>query len=126
MWRELVQTIGDRLGDGMTLEAFLQEMDLAPKVPPAPPNATRCLTIHSSKGMEFEHVYLVGLVEDQLPSFQAVKKGAESRELQEERRNCFVAITRAQESLTLTYAGKYWGWPKAPSRFLSEMGLVGT
>ncbi len=125
MWRELVQTIGDRLGDGMTLEAFLQEMDLAPKVPPPPPNATRCLTIHSSKGMEFEHVYLVGLVEDQLPSFQAVKKGPQSRELQEERRNCFVAITRAQLSLTLTYAGRYSGWQKSPSRFLCEMGLLG-
>ncbi|MDX2150534.1 MAG: ATP-dependent helicase [Bryobacteraceae bacterium] len=125
MWRELVQTIRDRLGDGMTLEAFLQEMDLAPKVPPPPPNATRCLTIHTSKGMEFEHVYLVGLVEDQLPSFQAVKKGPQSRELQEERRNCFVAITRAQLSLTLTYARRYSGWQKLPSRFLSEMGLLG-
>lgn len=125
MWRELVQTIGDRLGEGLTLEAFLQEMDLAPKMPPSPPNATRCLTIHSSKGMEFAHVYLVGLVEDQLPSFQAVKKGPESRELQEERRNCFVAITRAQESLTMTYAERYSGWAKQPSRFLSEMGLLG-
>jgi DNA helicase-2/ATP-dependent DNA helicase PcrA len=124
MWRELVQTIGDRLGEGLTLEAFLQEMDLSPKVPAPPPNATRCLTIHSSKGMEFRHVYLVGLVEDQLPSFQAVKKGSESRELQEERRNCFVAITRAQESLTLTYAGRYSGWARAPSRFLAEMGLL--
>jgi DNA helicase-2/ATP-dependent DNA helicase PcrA len=124
MWRELVQTIGDRLGDGMTLEAFLQEMDLAPKVPPPPANATRCLTIHSAKGMEFEHVYLVGLVEDQLPSFQAVKKGAESRELQEERRNCFVAITRTQETLTMTYARAYWGWSRQPSRFLREMGLA--
>jgi len=125
MWRELVQTIGDRLGDGMTLEAFLQEMDLAPKVPPPPSSATPCLTIASSKGMEFDHVYLVGLVEDQLPSFQAVKKGPQSRELQEERRNCFVAITRAQLSLTLTYAGRYSGWQKSPSRFLSEMGLLG-
>ncbi len=123
-WRELVQTIGDRLGDALTLEAFLQEMDLAPKVAQPPPNATRCLTIHSSKGMEFEHVYLVGLVEDQLPSFQAVKKGAESRELQEERRNCFVAITRARESLTMTYAQAYWGWTRQPSRFLYEMGVL--
>lgn len=124
MWRELVKSIGDRLGVGMTLEAFLQEMDLSPKIPPAPPNSTRCLTIHSAKGMEFEHVYLVGLVEDQLPSFQAVKKGPNSRELQEERRNCFVAITRAQESLTLTHSARYWGWAKAPSRFLAEMGLA--
>jgi DNA helicase II / ATP-dependent DNA helicase PcrA len=124
MWRELVQSIGDRLGEGMTLEALLQEIDLSPKVPPPPPNATRCLTIHGSKGLEFEHVYLVGLVEDQLPSFQAVKKGDESRELQEERRNCFVAITRSQTSLTLSYANRYSGWARRPSRFLSEMGLL--
>jgi ATP-dependent DNA helicase UvrD/PcrA len=124
MWRELVQNIGDRLGDRMTLEAFLQEMDLSPKVPAPPPNATRCLTIHGAKGMEFEHVYLVGLVEDELPSYQAAKKGPESKEIQEERRNCFVAITRAQESLTLTYAGRYSGWDKKPSRFLYEMELL--
>lgn len=124
MWQELAQNISDRLGDGITLEAFLQEMDLSPKVAPPPPNATPCLTIHSSKGMEFEHVYLVGLAEDQLPSFQAVKKGPESRELQEERRNCFVAITRAQTSLTMTFARNYSGWAKAPSRFLAEMELL--
>jgi DNA helicase-2/ATP-dependent DNA helicase PcrA len=124
-WRDVVRSIVERYGsDTLTLEALLQEMDLASKSPPPPPDAVRCLTIHSSKGMEFAHVYVVGLAEDQLPSFQAVKKGADSRELQEERRNCFVAITRAQESLTLTYAGAYWGWAKRPSRFLEEMGLL--
>lgn len=123
-WRDLVQSITDRQGPEVTLEAFLHEMDLSSKSPPPPDNAVRCLTIHGAKGMEFEHVYLIGLVEDQLPSFQAVKKGDESRELQEERRNCFVAITRAQRSLTLTLAEKYWGWPKHPSRFLSEMELI--
>jgi DNA helicase-2/ATP-dependent DNA helicase PcrA len=45
--------------------------------------------------------------------------------MQEERRNCFVAITRTIETLTLSYAGKYNGWRKAPSRFLGEMGLLG-
>jgi DNA helicase II / ATP-dependent DNA helicase PcrA len=119
-----VQTIGDRLGDEMTLEALLQELDLSPKIPPVLPNATRCLTIHGAKGMEFEHVYLVGLVEDLLPSFQAIQKGGESKELQEERRNCFVAITRVQESLTLTYASSCQGRSKTPSRFLKEMGLL--
>jgi DNA helicase-2/ATP-dependent DNA helicase PcrA len=126
-WRDLRRSIVERLGqDDATLEAFLHEMDLSPKSPPPPADAVRCMTIHGAKGMEFEHVYLVGLVEDQLPSFQAVKKGDDSRELQEERRNCFVAITRAQESLTLTYAGSYWGWSKAPSRFLNDMELLPT
>lgn len=124
MWRELVQGIEQRLGDSLTLEAFLQEMDLSPKALPHPANAVRCLTIHGAKGMEFEHVYLIGLVEDQLPSYQAVKKGPDSRELQEERRNCFVAITRSKETLTLTYSDQYWGWTRQPSRFLFEMGLL--
>jgi hypothetical protein len=59
-----------------------------------------------------------------IEQLQAVKQGADSRELQEERRNCFVAITRAQESLTMTYARSYWGWNKRPSRFLNEMGIL--
>jgi DNA helicase-2/ATP-dependent DNA helicase PcrA len=124
-WKDLGRSIAERLGrDGVTLEAFLQEMDLASKAPPPPKDAVRCMTIHSAKGMEFRHVYLIGLVEDQLPSFQAVRKGKESRELQEERRNCFVAITRARDSLALTYSREYWGWKKSPSRFLSEMGVA--
>jgi DNA helicase-2/ATP-dependent DNA helicase PcrA len=73
--------------------------------------------------MEFQHVLLIGLVEDELPSYHARKKGDVSDEMREERRNCFVAITRAEETLTLTYAGKYFGWPKEPSRFLREMGV---
>ncbi len=73
--------------------------------------------------MEFAHVYLMGLVEDQLPSWAAVKKGDDSIEMQEERRNCFVAITRVEESFTLTYSSEVFGWKKQPSRFLKEMGF---
>ena len=73
--------------------------------------------------MEFGHVYLMGMVEDQLPSYWAAKKGDKSLEMQEERRNCFVAITRAQESLTLTFSAEVFGWAKQPSRFLDEMGI---
>lgn len=125
IWEDLQQRVVDKYGrDELTLNTFLQEFDLSEKSAPIPPDAVRCLTIHSSKGMEFRHVYLVGLVEDELPSFQSIKKGDKSREMQEERRNCFVAITRAQESLTITYAGRYHGWAKRPSRFLTEMGLI--
>ncbi len=94
------------------------------KSPPIPPDAVRCLTIHSAKGLEWDHVYIVGLADDQLPSYQSIKKGESSREMQEERRNCFVAITRARKSLTLTYAARYFGWGKNPSRFLSEMEVL--
>ncbi len=43
--------------------------------------------------------------------------------MEEERRNCFVAITRVQASLTLTHADSYFGWSRQPSPFLAEMGL---
>lgn len=124
-WDELQQGTLNKYGrEDLTLNVLLQEFDLSEKSPPVPPNAVRCLTIHTAKGMEFKHVYLVGMAEDQLPSFQSIKKGDESLEMQEERRNCFVAITRTLETLTLTYANKYFGWPKEPSRFLREMELL--
>jgi DNA helicase-2/ATP-dependent DNA helicase PcrA len=125
VWSSLVQEIEGQYGKtSVTLNLLLQELDLRSKSPPQPKGAIPCFTIHASKGMEFGHVYLVGLVEDQLPSWAAVKKGDDSREMQEERRNCFVAITRTQQSLTLTYASEVFGWKKAPSRFLKEMGLL--
>ena len=124
-WDALVADIRAQFGnDEVTLHLLLQELDLRSKSPPTPKNGIPCYTIHSSKGMEFDHVYLMGLVEDQLPSWAATKKGADSREMQEERRNCFVALTRSQETLTLTYAKSVKGWSKQPSRFLREMELI--
>ena len=123
-WCQLVNEISNQFGkQEVTLHLILQELDLHSKSPVPPKNAIPCFTIHASKGMEFDHVYLVGMVEDQLPSWAAIKKGDDSREMQEERRNCFVGITRAQETLTLTYADCVQGWAKEPSRFLYEMGL---
>ena len=124
-WDELLRSILDKFGrDDLTLNTLLQEFDLSEKSPPIHPEAVRCLTIHTSKGMGFRHVFVVGLAEDQLPSFQSIKKGENSLEMQEERRNCFVAITRTLETLTLTYADTYFGWSKSPSRFLKEMQLI--
>jgi DNA helicase II / ATP-dependent DNA helicase PcrA len=124
-WEQIQTDVMKKFGaDEVTLNVFLQELDLVEKSPPIPSNAIRCLTIHSAKGLEWEHVYIAGLAEDQLPSFQSIKKGDQSKEMQEERRNCFVAITRAQSSLTLTRANSYSGWRKVPSRFLREMELL--
>lgn len=123
-WNQILSEITKKFeGEEVSLYQFLHELDLTSKTPPRPPDAIPCFTIHASKGMEFGHVYLMGLVEDQLPSWAAVKKGDNSFEMQEERRNCFVAITRAQESLTLTFSAKVFGWQKKPSRFLGEMGI---
>ncbi len=124
VWQSIIREMGGDDAYSMSLGQFLQELALANKTPDAPSNAVRCLTIHSSKGLEFLHVYLIGLSEDQLPSFQSKKSGDDSREMQEERRNCFVAITRTIETLTMSYGGRYNGWRKAPSRFLFEMGLL--
>jgi DNA helicase-2/ATP-dependent DNA helicase PcrA len=124
VWNILLSEITKKFeGEDVSLHQFLHELDLTSKTPPRPPEAIPCFTIHASKGMEFGHVYLMGMVEDQLPSWVAVKKGENSFEMQEERRNCFVAITRAQESLTLTFSKQVFGWPKQPSRFLIEMGI---
>ncbi|MEJ8676091.1 ATP-dependent helicase [Chromobacterium amazonense] len=125
VWQSIIREIGGEEDSySLSLGQFLQELALANKTPEAPSNSVRCLTIHSSKGLEFLHVYLVGMSEDQLPSFQSKKSGDDSREMQEERRNCFVAITRTIETLTMSYGERYNGWRKSPSRFLFEMGLL--
>ncbi|WAC06806.1 MAG: ATP-dependent helicase [Thermodesulfobacteriota bacterium] len=124
VWEELMGEIKRNLGEEPTLEAFLQELQMRSKEPPPKANTVVLMTIHGAKGKEFDHVYLIGLVDDELPSFQSKKKGDRSQEMEEERRNCFVAITRTIRTLTLSYGKKYRGWPKEPSRFLFEMGLL--
>lgn len=124
VWEELMREIIESLGNEITLEAFLQELQMHSKEPSPKPNTLVLMTIHGAKGKEFDHVYLIGLVDDELPSFQSKKKGDDSPEMEEERRNCFVAITRTVKTLTLSYAEKYRGWPKEPSRFLFEMGVL--
>lgn len=122
IWKEIhVNHLREYGQANITLHGYLQSMDLVAKVAPPTPGAVRCLTVHASKGLEFKHVYVIGMAQEVLPSFQALKKGPSSRELEEERRNCFVAITRAQETLTLTRAKQYNGYLKGPSQFLSEM-----
>ncbi len=124
VWEELMREIAESLGAEITLEAFLQELQMHSKEPTPRPDTVRLMTIHGAKGKEFDHVYLVGLVDDELPSFHSKRKGDNSPEMEEERRNCFVAITRTMKTLTLSYAARYRGWSKEPSRFLFEMGLL--
>jgi DNA helicase-2/ATP-dependent DNA helicase PcrA len=124
VWDELVRDIKGSLRENLTLDAFLQEIQMRSKEATPKKDVVLLMTIHGAKGKEFKHVYLIGMVEDELPSFQSKQKGADSPEMEEERRNCFVAITRALETLTLSYADSYRGWPKNPSRFLCEMGIL--
>ena len=71
------------------------------------------MTIHKSKGLEFPVVFLVGLVENILPS----KKG----NLEEERRICFVGMSRAMKLLYLSYSHTYLGTAAKKSIFLDEI-----
>jgi DNA helicase-2/ATP-dependent DNA helicase PcrA len=123
-WREISRDISSHLGKNVPLDQFLQELQLRSKEATPKPGTVTLMTIHGAKGREFDFVYVVGLAEDIMPSFQSKKKGNTSPEMEEERRNCFVAITRTKECLVLSRGENYRGWPKEPSRFLVEMGLA--
>jgi len=79
------------------------------------------LTLHASKGLEFPHVFIMGLEEEILPHRASIEEG----NIEEERRLMYVGITRARETLTLTYAAsrKQYGEKieTIPSRFLDEL-----
>src|SRR5690554_931130 len=79
------------------------------------------LTMHAAKGLEFPHVYLMGLEEELLPHRNAIEMGT----VEEERRLAYVGITRARRTLTLTLARQRKAFGElmdcAPSRFLEEL-----
>ena len=122
-WRRIQREIRDTRGFA-TLDRFLQELQLRSKEPVPAPETVSLTTIHGAKGLEFETVYLIGMVEEILPSWHSLKKGNDSALLEEERRGCFVAVTRTGKHLILSRARHYWGWRKKPSRFLEEMGCL--
>jgi len=80
------------------------------------------MTIHSSKGLEYKHVYVVGMEENLFPSQLSIGRKVD---LEEERRLFYVAITRAEDRLTLSYALQRYRWGMLtncePSRFLNEI-----
>ena len=124
-WKGLHHDILAEYGTRVPLNSYLQQLDLSSKSPPPGPNALRCMTVHAAKGLEFEHVYLIGMAQEVFPFYRAVQAGQSSREIEEERRSCFVAITRARKTLTLTRSRMYYGYPKNASQFLREMGVGG-
>ena len=110
------------------LETFLQELSLASDSDDLDANApaVTLLTCHTAKGLEFDHVYLVGCEEGLLPHGMEFDN---SRDVEEERRLCYVAMTRARKSLVLTAARARMLYGRTDesreiSRFVKEAGLL--
>ena len=87
--------------------------------------AVTLMTCHSAKGLEFDHVYLLGMEEDLFPM---TRFDDDDDDMEEERRLCYVAMTRARKTLTLTHAQSRMVYGvshnrRTPSRFLGEAGM---
>ena len=85
------------------------------------------LTVHSAKGLEFNVVVIMGMVEGVFPDYRAVRDNS----VEEERREAFVSVTRSKRIIVFSYPESKimpWGDKKLqrPSRFLEEMGLIGS
>lgn len=111
-------------GEDLSLPAFLTQLDLqAAEGESATRDAVRLMTIHASKGLEFPVVFLLGLTEGIFPSGKTLEERKQAG-LEEERRLCYVALTRARQRLFLLDSEGFSenGGRKLPSRFLREIG----
>ena len=107
-----------------TLSGFLEEISLYTDLEQynEGDDAVVMMTIHSAKGLEFPHVFLVGFEDGLFPGMRAI---GDRDEMEEERRLCYVAITRAKKSLTISHARMRMIYGRTasalPSRFLREI-----
>ena len=109
-----------------TLATYLEEKSLLTSADESDDdgNAITLMTLHGAKGLEFPLVFVCGLEENLFPTARAVND-PHPQAIEEERRLCYVGITRAQEQLSLTYALRRYAYGSLlstePSRFLSEI-----
>lgn len=98
------ESCSDR-GERPTLSGFLEEVALVADIDSVAEDRDYVIlmTLHSAKGLEFPHVYLAGMEDGLFPSNMSIS-GDDPEELEEERRLCYVGVTRAEEKLTLTCA----------------------
>ncbi|MGQ0639866.1 MAG: UvrD-helicase domain-containing protein [Gemmatimonadaceae bacterium] len=107
------------------ISAFVERVLLSAKGEGVEPDADRVnlLTLHSTKGLEFSRVYIVGVEDGELPGI--TRKGElKLQEMQEARRLLYVGMTRAKERLVMTRVASRGGTATLGHRFLDEMGLV--
>jgi len=106
----------------LTLDEFLNDISLQSDQDQIEENAITIMSIHAAKGLEFEHLFVIGMEEEFFPLL------GEGCNMEEERRLGYVAITRAKSDLTLCYVDSrfYKGRRKmiSKSRFLGEAGLI--
>ncbi|HEY2880796.1 MAG TPA: UvrD-helicase domain-containing protein [Pirellulales bacterium] len=133
--QELVNSLAsyEKRAKQPTLRGFLDEVALGErdeagdKETKLDRNAVALMTLHSAKGLEFPHVYLVGMEEGLLPHIRSIdaEKNGDPKAIDEERRLCYVGVTRARDRLTMTLALARMKWgksrPTMPSRFLYEL-----
>ncbi len=111
-------------GDIPTLSGFLEEIALYTDLEQYDQgdDAVVLMTMHASKGLEFPHVFLVGFEDGLFPGMRCI---GDHEEMEEERRLCYVAITRAKKTLTISHARQrmLYGRTSAamPSRFIKEL-----
>ena len=124
--RELKSSINTYVenAENPTLSGFLEEIALYTDIEQynEGDDAVVMMTMHAAKGLEFPHVFLVGFEDGLFPGMRAI---GDAEEMEEERRLCYVAITRAKQSLTISYARQrmIYGRTSASlsSRFLKEI-----
>jgi DNA helicase-2/ATP-dependent DNA helicase PcrA len=123
--RELVNALAEAAEEEFALASLLDRAALVSDADSFDARVPASLmTLHSAKGLEFDHVFLAGLEEGLFPHSRALEEG---RQLEEERRLCYVGMTRARRTLTLTRAryrriyGRSLLERAAPSRFLAEI-----
>jgi DNA helicase II / ATP-dependent DNA helicase PcrA len=113
----------ERVEPEPTLAGFLQEQALYSDADSltSEGGSVTLMTLHNAKGLEFSHVFVVGMEEGTFPHARSL----DEHNLEEERRLAYVGITRARETLTLTHARLRSSWGereyRMPSRFLSEI-----
>lgn len=102
---ESYQEVMEEQGQTATLSGFLEEIALIADIDSVDPDQDYVLlmTLHSAKGLEFPRVFLAGMEDGMFPSYMSIISDDRS-DLEEERRLCYVGITRAMEDLTLTSA----------------------
>ena len=95
----------EEMNEPPTLSGFLEEVALVADIDRLDENSDYVvlMTLHSAKGLEFPHVYLAGLEDGIFPSYMTITAD-DPEEVEEERRLCYVGITRAEKALTLTCA----------------------